>query len=90
MKKNPSKKVTKKITKKTTKKVVRPPTAYEFANPIAREKVRAFVNDSFRMAQSCLENGSEYSHKCIELQYSSRGVAEALGFKQDHWYGEFK
>lgn len=90
MKKKPSKKVTKKVSKKTTKKVVRPPTVYEFANPIAREKVRTFVNDSFSMARSCLENGSEYSHKCMELQDSSRGVAEALGFKQDHWYGEFK
>ena len=84
------KKTPKKVSKKTTKKVVRPPTVYEFASPLAREKVRTFVNDSFRMAQSCLENGSEYSHKCMALQDSSRGVAEALGFKQDHWYGEFK
>ena len=84
------KKTPKKVSKKIAKKPAPPPAHYQFASPIARAKVVEYVNASFRMAQSCLENGSEYSHKCMEVQETSRDVAKALGFKQDHWYGEFK
>ena len=84
------KKTPKKVSKKIAKKPAPPPAHYEFASPIARAKVVEYVNASFSMARSCLENGSEYSHKCVEIQETSRDVAKALGFKQDHWYGEFK
>ena len=90
MKKKPSKKVTKKVVKKIAQKPTTSPPHYEFSNPLARAKVLEYVNASFNMAQSCLENGSEYSHKCMEIQNTSRDVAKALGFKQEHWYGAFK